>query len=35
MDLLKTDAQKIMDDSQKLMKTSSRILANGVGGAGS
>src|SRR5262245_31697367 len=29
MDLLKDDAQKFMDESQKLAKTSSRILGNG------
>jgi len=29
MDLMKDDAQKIMDESQKLAKTSSRILGNG------
>jgi hypothetical protein len=35
MDLLKDDAQKIMDESQKLAKTSSRILGNGGGSASS
>ena len=35
MDLMKDDAQKIMDESQKLAKTSSRILGNGGGSASS